>query len=76
MKNKSTIFLILFLILLLFLCLYDLKVVSQKNEQLQKENIELKQDIHSLETKLSELENFIDESYWEWLNSQNISTPT
>jgi Tfp pilus assembly protein PilN len=65
MKNKSTIFLILFLILLLFLCLYDLKVVSQKNEQLQKENIELKQDIHSLETKLSELENFIDESYWE-----------
>ena len=76
MKNKSTIFLILFLILLLFLCLYDLKVVSQKNEQLQKENIELKQDIHSLETKLSELENFIGESYWEWLNSQNISTPT
>ena len=76
MKNKSTIFLILFLILLLFLCLYDLKMVSQKNEQLQKENIELKQDIHSLETKLSELENFIDESYWEWLNSQNISTPT
>ena len=65
MKNKTTIFLILFLILLLFLCLYDLKVVSQKNEQLQKENIELKQDIHSLETKLSELENFIDESYWE-----------
>jgi hypothetical protein len=65
MKNKSTIFLILFLILLLFLCLYDLKVVSQKNEQLKKENIELKQDIHSLETKLSELENFIDESYWE-----------
>jgi CHASE3 domain sensor protein len=65
MKNKSTIFLILFLILLLFLCLYDLKMVSQKNEQLQKENIELKQDIHSLETKLSELENFIDESYWE-----------
>ena len=76
MKNKSTIFLILFLILLLFLCLYDLKVVSQKNEQLKKENIELKQDIHSLETKLSQLENFIDESYWEWLNSQNISTPT
>ena len=75
MKNKSTIFLILFLILLLFLCLYDLKVVSQKNEQLKKENIELKQDIHSLETKLSQLENFIDESYWEWLNSQNISTP-
>ena len=65
MKNKTTIFLILFLILLLFLCLYDLKVVSQKNEQLKKENIELKQDIHSLETKLSELENFIDESYWE-----------
>jgi CHASE3 domain sensor protein len=65
MKNKSTIFLILFLILLLFLCLYDLKMVSQNNEQLQKENIELKQDIHSLETKLSELENFIDESYWE-----------
>ena len=65
MKNKTTIFLILFLILLLFLCLYDLKMVSQKNEQLQKENIELKQDIHSLETKLSELENFIDESYWE-----------
>ena len=65
MKNKSTIFLILFLILLLFLCLYDLKVVSQKNEQLKKENIELKQDIHSLETKLSELEEFIDESYWE-----------
>jgi predicted RND superfamily exporter protein len=65
MKNKSTIFLILFLILLLFLCLYDLKVVSQKNEQLKKENIELKQDIHSLETKLSQLENFIDESYWE-----------
>ena len=65
MKNKSTIFLILFLILLLFLCLYDLKMVSQKNEQLQKENIELKQDIHYLETKLSELENFIDDSYWE-----------
>lgn len=65
MKNKSTIFLILFLILLLFLCLYDLKMVSQNNEQLQKENIELKQDIHSLETKLSELEEFIDESYWE-----------
>ena len=65
MKNKTTIFLILFLILLLFLCLYDLKMVSQNNEQLQKENIELKQDIHSLETKLSELENFIDESYWE-----------
>lgn len=65
MKNKSTIFLILFLIFLLFLCLYDLKMVSQNNEQLQKENIELKQDIHSLETKLSELEEFIDESYWE-----------
>ena len=65
MKNKSTIFIILFLIILFFLCLYDLKVVSQKNEQLKKENIELKQDIHSLETKLSELENFIDESYWE-----------
>lgn len=40
-------------------------MVSQNNEQLQKENIELKQDIHSLETKLSELEEFIDESYWE-----------
>ena len=65
MKNKSTIFLILFLILLLFLCLYDLKMVSQKNEQLKKENIELQQDIHSLENKLSELEIFIDESYWE-----------
>lgn len=65
MKNKTTIFLILFLILLLFLCLYDLKMVSQKNEQLKKENIELQQDIHSLENKLSELEIFIDESYWE-----------
>jgi hypothetical protein len=31
--------------------------------------------MNSLETKLNELENFIDESYWEWLNSQNISTP-
>jgi cell division septum initiation protein DivIVA len=40
-------------------------MVSQNNEQLQKENIELQQDIHSLETKLSELEIFIDESYWE-----------
>lgn len=65
MKNKTTIFLILFLILLLFLCLYDLKMVSQKNEELKKENIELQQDIHSLENKLSELEIFIDESYWE-----------
>jgi cell division septum initiation protein DivIVA len=40
-------------------------MVSQNNEQLQKENIELQQDIHSLENKLSELEIFIDESYWE-----------
>ena len=39
MKNKSTILLILFLILLLFLCLYDLKMVSQKNEMLKNENI-------------------------------------
>jgi len=65
MKNKYTIFLTLFLILLLFLCLYDLKMVSQKNEMLKNENIELKHDIHSLENKLSELEIFIDESYWE-----------
>jgi len=47
------------------MCLYDLKVVSQENEKLKKENIELKHDIHSLENKPNELENFIDESYWE-----------
>ena len=40
-------------------------MISQKNEMLKKENIELKHDIHSLENKLSELEIFIDESYWE-----------
>jgi len=40
-------------------------MVSQKNEMLKNENIELKHDIHSLENKLNELEIFIDESYWE-----------